>query len=422
MLARRPIPSRSQAGRPGSRRGPLLGIDRGGWLLFAAQGFSGLGTGPFIVFAAIYQKQLGASALEIGMIAALGTVLGTLSMIPGTRLAEVYHLRPTLLAGWILAIPAPLCFALAPDWTLTAVGSGFLGLSVCNTPAMNVYLTLGVPRDRLAMVMTFVLSSFSLGLIVSTLSAGALAQWMGMRWLFASSLLLFGLATVCVAFLPRKTLPAEVQLRIPYRSLFSHRAFLPLMALFSLMTVIIFIPWTFLPLYAKEVGHVGSVGVGALIAILFCGSVLAGTALASLRRRVGSLAVVLTFEGLFILSGVALFAARAFPALAVACFLRGGFWSFRQVMTAVIGEVLPPAALAKGYGLFALVTGTAAAIAYPLGGWMYGRGPLIPFWASAVMMGSGVVLTILWRGNFGSAQSPVTRPETTPEQVLPEAA
>jgi len=38
------------------------------------------------------------------------------------------------------------------------------------------------------------------------------------------------------------------------------------------------------------------------------------------------------------------------------------------------------------------------------------------------MMGSGVVLTILWRGNFGSAQSPVTRPETTPEQVLPEAA
>jgi len=100
VLARRPIPSRSQAGRPGSRRGPLLGIDRGGWLLFAAQGFSGLGTGPFIVFAAIYQKQLGASALEIGMIAALGTVLGTLSMIPGTRLAEVYHLRPTLLAGW----------------------------------------------------------------------------------------------------------------------------------------------------------------------------------------------------------------------------------------------------------------------------------------------------------------------------------
>lgn len=420
MLARRPAPSQTQ-GRTRSSRGPLLGIDSGGWLLFAAQGLSGLGTGPFTVFSAIYQKQLGATALEIGLIAALGTVLGTLSMIPGTRLAEVYHLRPTLLAGWLLAIPAPLCFALAPDWTLTAVGSAFLGLSVCNTPAMNVYLTLGVPRDRLAMVMTFVLSSFSLGLIVSTLSAGALAQWMGLRWLFAGSLVLFALATLCVGFLPRKQLPPEVQLRVPYRRLLGHRAFLLLMVLFSLMTVIIFIPWTFLPLYAKEVGHVGSVGVGALIAVLFCGSVLAGTALATLRRRVGSLAVVLAFEGLFILSGAALVVAHAFPALVVACFLRGGFWSFRQVMTAVIGEVLPGAALARGYGLFALVTGTAAAIAYPLGGWMYGRGPLIPFWSSAALMGSGVLLTLLWRANFVS-QAPAARPESAPERALPEAA
>jgi MFS family permease len=420
VLARRPAPSQTQ-GRTRPARGPLLGIDRGGWLLFAAQGLSGLGTGPFTVFSAIYQKQLGATALEIGLVAALGTVLGTLSMIPGTRLAEVFHLRPTLLAGWILSIPAPLCFALAPDWTLTAVGSAFLGLSVCNTPAMNVYLTLGVPRDRLAMVMTFVLSSFSLGLIISTLSAGALAQLIGMRWLFASSLVLFALATVCVGFLPRKTLPAEVQLRVPYRRLLGHRAFLLLMVLFSLMTVIIFIPWTFLPLYAKEVGHVGSVGVGALIAVLFCGSVLAGTALATLRRRVGSLAVVLAFEGLFILSGVALILAHAFPALLVACFLRGGFWSFRQVMTAVIGEVLPAAALARGYGLFALVTGSAATLAYPLGGWMYGRGPLIPFWASAALMGSGVLLTLLWRANFVS-QAPAARPEPAPERALPEAA
>ena len=422
MLARPLSPSPAGAGRPRARRGPLLGIDRGGWLLFAAQGFTGLGTGPFTVFTAIYQKQLGATAIEIGLIAAFGTVLGTLSMIPGTRLAEVYHLRPTLLAGWMLTIPAPLCFALAPDWALTVVGTGFLGLSVCNTPAMNVYLTLGVPRDRLAMVMTFVLSSFSLGLIVSTLAAGALAQWMGIRWLFALSLILFALATVCIAFLPRKPLPEGVQVRLPYGRLFRHRSFLLLMALFSVMTVIIFIPWTFLPLYAKEVGQVDNLGVGALIAVLFSGSVLAGTGLAGLRRRIGSVAVILGFETLFIVSGVALVAARAFPMLLLACFLRGGFWSFRQVMTAVIGEVLPPAALARGYGLFALMTGSAAAIAYPIGGWMYGRGPVIPFWASAGLMAVGLLLTLLLRRNFRTLEVPDVRARVAPEEALPEAA
>ncbi|HYM51348.1 MAG TPA: MFS transporter [Candidatus Limnocylindrales bacterium] len=412
----RPAASRARPVRP------LLGIDRGGWLLFWAQGLSGLGTGPFTVFAAIYQKQLGASAIEIGLIAAVGTLLGTLAMIPGTRLAEAYHLRPVLLAGWLLAVPAPLCYALAPQWAMLAVGSAFMGLSVCNTPAMNVYLTLGVPRDRLAMVMTFVNSSFSIGLIVSTIAAGALAQWMGIRWLFAISLVLFALATVCVGFLPRKTLPAEVHVRLPYRQLFERRAFVMLMALFSFMTVVIFIPWTFLPLYAKEVGHMDDLGVGTLIAVLFSGSVLAGIVLSGLRRRIGSFAVILAFEVLFVVSGLALLGARTFPLLVVACFLRGGFWSFRQVMTAVIGEVLPANALAKGYGVFALITGTAAAIAYPIGGWMYSHGPLTPFWASAALMGGGLLLTGLLRAHFRAGEAPAGRQASPPERVLPEAA
>jgi MFS family permease len=416
------LPGFKPARVPARRRPPLLGIDRGGWLLFAAQGLSGLGTGPFTVFAAIYQKQLGASPIEIGLIAAFGTILGTLSMIPGTRLAEAYHLRPTLLAGWLLAIPAPICYALAPDWALTAVGSAFMGLSVCNTPAMNVYMTLGVPRDRLAMVMTIVLSSFSLGLIASTIAAGALAQWLGIRWLFAISLALFVLATICIAYLPRKQLPLEAHARLPYRQLLRYRGFMVLLALFSVMTVIIFIPWTFLPLYLKEIGHADELGVGVLIAVLFLGSVLAGIVLASLRRRIGSLAVILAFESLFVVSGVALLLARTFPVLMVACFLRGGFWSFRQVMTAVIGEVLPARALAKGYGLFALVTGFAAAIAYPVGGLLYGGGPLMPFFASAALMGAGLLCTLLLRAHFKTAEAGSARPEVTPEERLPRAA
>src|SRR3989442_13124509 len=73
----------------------------------------------------------------------------------------------------------------------------------------------------------------------------------------------------------------------------------------------------------------------------------------------------------------------ALPILGLAFFLRGAFWSFRQVMTAVIGEVLPDHAMARGYGLFALITGAVVVVAYPLGGWMYGIGAGAPFWSSA---------------------------------------
>src|SRR5256885_13340327 len=70
------------------------------------------------------------------------------------------------------------------------------------------------------------------------------------------------------------------------------------------------------------------------------------------------------------------------PILGLAFFLRGAFWSFRQVMTAVIGEVLPDYAMAKGYGLFALVTGAVVIVAYPVAGWMYGLQVSMPFWRS----------------------------------------
>ena len=90
----------------------------------------------------------------------------------------------------------------------------------------------------------------------------------------------------------------------------------------------------------------------------------------------------------------------ALPILGLAFFLRGAFWSFRQVMTAVIGEVLPDHAMAKGYGLFSLTTGAAAVAAYPIGGWMYGRQAAMPFWSSALLMASAMVITIMVRAYF----------------------
>lgn len=370
-------------------------MDRGGWQIFAAQGLTGLGTAPFVVFGAIYQRQLGANALEIGLIGALGWVLATVSMIPGTKWAEDYYLRRTILWGWLLSLPGPLLYALAPDWRLTVVGSVFLGVAVCNTPAINVYLTLQVPRDRISFVMTIVVSAFSLGLILSTLGSGWLAQMFDIRWLFAGSFVLFAGAAACVAILPRKQLPPDAADRIAYRDLLRFRSYVVLVALFTAVTVIIFIPWTFTTLYAREVLRSSNLSIGILMAVFYLGSVLIGLALSRLRRTVGPLMVVLAFEAAFVASAIILLSTGAFAIIALAFFLRGAFWSFRQVMTAVVGEALPSRALAKGYGLFALVTGVAAAVASPIGGWLYGVAPRLPFQWSAAFMGGAVAVTFL---------------------------
>jgi MFS family permease len=344
-------------------------------------------------------------------------VLATLVIIPGTRLAERYDLRKTIVAGWVMAIPAPLCFAVAPHWSFTAVGILFNMVSVINTPAINVYLTLGVPRQRIAPVMTTVFSAYSMGLILSNVVTGWLAQFLPLRVLFAIALVFFCAAAASVALLPRKLRLVEALGTARYRDLLAFRNYVGLLALFTVVTMLIFIPWAFTALYAHEVAGTGDMGVGTLMATLYLGSVFIGITLGRLRRRMGGLAVVVCFEIAFLLSAFMLLESRSFSLLALAFFVRGGFWSFRQVMTAVIGEVVPTQAIAKGYGLFALITGAGAALAYPIGGWLYSLDPGAPFWSSAALMGIALIATLLLRSFFG----PITTRERSPLE-LPEAA
>ncbi|GAC1483563.1 MAG: hypothetical protein PVSMB9_09380 [Candidatus Dormibacteria bacterium] len=414
-----PVPLPSPGGhRPETR--PQ--IDRGAWLLFGAQGLSGLGAGPFVAFGAIYQRQLGASAVEIGLLAAIAMVVATLVMLPGTRLAEAHSLRKTIIAGWIIAIPAPLFFAIAPHWGWTAIGMIFLQASVINAPAISVYLTIGVPRDRIALVMTTVMSAYSIGLIASSLLTGWLAQVAPLFALFWASFAFYCLAAVCITFLPEKQQPERTSAAVSYRDLLRFPAYTVLLGLFTLATVIIFVPWTFTALYARDFGHVDNLWIGVLMAGLYVGSVLLGLCLGRLRRSLGSVVIVLLFEAAYVISAILLLWSMALPVLLLAFFLRGAFWSFRHVMTAVIGEVLPDAAMAKGYGLFALVTGAAAALAYPLGGWMYGMQAGMPFWSSALLMGVAMVATVLVRAYFHANYLRPVAADTLSDDVLPLAA
>ncbi len=384
----RPVPEPAGGHRAETR----VRIDRGGWLLFFAHGLSGLGAGPFIAFGVIYQRELGASAFEIGVLAAIGMLVATLVMLPGTRLAERRDLRKTVIAGWMLAVPAPLCYAVAPHWGWTAVGILFLQLSVFNTPAISVYLSLGVPRDRIAAVMTTVFSAYSLGLIASSVLSGWLAQVVPLTALF-------------------------------WVSFMSFPAYRVMLSLFTVVTAIIFIPWTFTALYAREAAHVDNFWIGVLMSVLYLGSVFMGLSLGRLRRTLGSVVIVLCFEAAYVLSAILLLSSMALPLLGFAFFLRGAFWSFRQVMTAVIGEVLPDYAMAKGYGLFALVTGAVVIVAYPIAGWMYGLQMSMPFWSSALLMAIAMLVTVRVRAYFhANYLKPPTNLEIASDDALPRAA
>src|SRR5207253_2271519 len=83
---------------------------------------------------------------------------------------------------------------------------------------------------------------------------------------------------------------------------------------------IIFIPWTFTALYAREAAHVDNVWIGVLMCILYLGSVLLGLSLGSLRRSLGSVGIVLCFWAASVVSAVLLLPSSALPILVLSFF------------------------------------------------------------------------------------------------------
>jgi len=68
------------------------------------------------------------------------------------------------------------------------------------------------------------------------------------------------------------------------------------------------------------------------------------------------------------------------------------------------------------------VTGAAAVLAYPIGGWMYGRQAMMPFWSSAILMATAIVVTVAVRAYFHANCLKPGRAERDSEEILPRAA
>src|SRR5260370_40543735 len=115
---------------------------------------------------------------------------------------------------------------------------------------------------------------------------------------------------------------------IRYRDLMSFPAYRVMLSLFTVVTAIIFIPWTFTALYAREAAHVDNFWIGVLMSVLYLGSVFMCLGLGRLRRSLGSVAIVRCFEAAYVLSGMLVLSSMALPVLGIPSFLRGAFGSF----------------------------------------------------------------------------------------------
>ncbi|MBT9176651.1 MAG: hypothetical protein DDT20_00972 [Firmicutes bacterium] len=348
--------------------------------------FFAMGTGLYSVIMPAYIRELGASAVELGLLGAIAMVIGAVAAIPGGIWTDRYERRCLMLIGWAMCVPAPLIFAFAPHWMWLIPGYFLINFSMFSTNAMQSYMTSrSSPSDR-SFVFATVHSAFSMGMVFAPTLGGFLAERWSMNATFAASLFFYLLST-CVLFRLTPNAPTDRVARAPLRlnPLLYPKRFWLLVALCVCVWYIMFLPFNFNTPYLQDVARLSLLSIGMLGSIAAVGGALVAPHLGRMADSRGTWLVLgaclLIFAGTYVVQLV-------FPSmavLAVVFFVRGGTNAMMSLMTALVSGVVEERHLGMSFAMYNLATGFATALAPYTAGWMYAEHVGLPFALAALL-------------------------------------
>jgi MFS family permease len=168
-------------------RGSLLGLSRDNFLIMLSMLLWGSGAGLWFYIQPLYVKSLGADPLQIGLVLSVAPVATLFVFIPAGILADRFSRRKNMLAGYWVATIAVLLLALASDWRQSILGFLLFYASAFCSPAINAYIAHASVEQDLNRTFTVVYAAYPLGLTISPVVGGRLAEVAGFGAVFGLS-------------------------------------------------------------------------------------------------------------------------------------------------------------------------------------------------------------------------------------------
>lgn len=366
-----------------TRLAAFLGLERNTGAVALAVFTMALGEHLWRKFLPKYLEALGAPVVAIGVYGSTQDLLDGLYQYPGGWLADRYGRRRALLLFICLAAIGYGVIAAAPGWPVVLLGMMFMmAWSSMASPTLFAVVGDTLPPERRAM-------GFSVQSILRRVPI-AVAPTLG-GLLIASQGVLGGVRTglILSILLALLTLLIVSQMRLVLPTLYEAdvhgvwRSFpIPLR---RLLLSDIFIRTcegmvdVFLVLYALNVVGITAPQFGLLIGVQMTTSILCYLPAARLADRVGRKPLVIATFVAFSLFPVAVILAHTFAALVLA-FVIGGLREVGEpARKALILDLVPDGARARGIGLYYLIRSLAIAPAAVTGGLLWKVAPQVPF-------------------------------------------
>ena len=365
------------------RLAKYLGVERNTGSVALAMLTMALGEHLWRRFLPKYLEALGAPPVAIGLYGSTGDLLDGVYQYPGGWLADRYGRRHALVLFICLAAVGYGVIAVAPAWPVMLVGIVFMmAWSSMASPTLFAVIGDSLPPERRAVGFSVQAILRRLPIVVAPTLGGLLIARQGMlggvRTGVAISIVL-ALLTLLIVSRIRLALPPlhQTGVRGVWRSLPQPLRRLLLSDIFirtceGMVDV-------FLVLYALNVVGITAPEFGVLIGVQTTTSILCYIPAARLADRVGRKPLVIATFIAFSLFPVAVIMAHTFVGL-LGAFVIGGLREMGEpARKALILDLVPANARARGVGLYYLIRSLAITPAAITGGILWKAGPEVPF-------------------------------------------
>jgi MFS family permease len=377
----------------------VLGLERNTAAVAVAIFTMALGEQLWRRFLPKYLEALGAPLIAIGLYGSTQDLLDGVYQYPGGWLADRHGRRRALLLFICLAFIGYGVIAVATTWPIVLLGIVFMmAWSSMASPTLFAVVGDSLPRERRTMGFSIQSLVRRIPIAIAPTLGGLLIAGQGVRSGMKTGLivsLVMALLTLVVVSQIRLALPSvhEAGVRgvwqsfpVPLRRLLVSDIFVRTCE--GLVDV-------FLVLYALNVVGITAPQFGLLIAVQMTTSILGYIPAARLADRIGRKPLVIATFIAFSLFPVAVTMAQTFSGL-LGAFVIGGLREIGEpARKALILDLVPDGARARGVGLYYLIRSLAITPAAVTGGVLWKVAPQVPFLVAGAI---GLIGTAVFAG------------------------
>lgn len=346
------------------------------------------GEGLYFWVFPLYIRTLQADYVQLGFVFSALYGVSAVAPLLGGILADRYDRKKVLIIGWAPWVFSALIYSFAENWVQLIPGAACWGFSMIGVPAMSAYvLTATKDKKKLASVLSFVFSAYSVSYIVAPATGAYLATVIGMRWVLRLSSLLAGVSTI-VFFLLRSQHPLKNEVEMQQRSVSVTeekglwRKMLLWSSFFAIVSFFMGIARPYMTTFLNEEIKLNEFYVGLFGSVNFAGITLMGIVLGRLGDRWRKSVAISLCLFLYIAAIAPLIFVRETSRLMFLAFLYGGSGVSGALVSSYVGSISPENKRGRWVS-FPLSFSLLAAFAAPfLGGYLYTISPYIAFMVS----------------------------------------